>query len=354
VKKEKINKLLPRYFTGECSLLEKRKIENWINANDKNKNEFSEQKGIWERLTTREINWNIESSWQKFALEHNIDIEKKQTANVSIIEIKPFRKSASLYLGYIIRTAAVLLIMLGGYFILQQTGIFNSKTKTEIAWNQKTTLMGEKFMLTLSEGTKVTLNADSKFKYPIRFNNNSREVFLEGEAYFEVEHDSSKPFIVHSGKISTTVLGTKFNVSAFPEEKRITVSLVEGKVKVSKEKENDVEEIVELKPKQQLVFNKEKEISTFDEFDLQKATGWKDNIFKFDEEPLGKVLIKLERAYGIKFELANKSFADYTITARFENSSIWTISEVIKKLTGLRYKTIKENNETKKIIFYKK
>ena len=177
---------------------------------------------------------------------------------------------------------------------------------------------------------------------------------MEGEAYFEVTHDVIKPFIVHSGNISTTDLGTKFDVSAFPNEETIIVSLEEGKVEVSTNKSGTQKEDIILSPSQQLIYNKEKAISKIEQFDLEKTIGWKDNILVFDNEPLSKVLIPLERYFGVKFEIADQSLANRTIKANFKNNSFWTVTEVLKKATGLTYKTIQENNELKKIIFYEK
>jgi ferric-dicitrate binding protein FerR (iron transport regulator) len=221
-----------------------------------------------------------------------------------------------------------------------------------IAWNEKRTAMGEKIIVTLLDGTKITLDADSRLKYPVHFGEASREVSLEGEAYFEVTHDAHKPFVVHTANISTTDLGTKFNINAFPDEENIIISLEEGKVKVSTSETGAKKEDVVLAPTQQLIYNKEKETNNVEQFDLQKAIGWKDNILIFENEPLSKVLISLERSFGVKFELANQSFAHSIIKANFKNESLWTVIKVIEKATGLKYTAIKENNELKKIVFY--
>ncbi|RPI05002.1 MAG: DUF4974 domain-containing protein [Ignavibacteriae bacterium] len=223
-----------------------------------------------------------------------------------------------------------------------------------ITWIEKSTVMGEKSILTLLDGTKITLNADSKLKYPARFGEELREVSLEGEAYFEVTHDAGKPFVVHTGDIATTDLGTKFNVSAFPREQTITISLEEGKIEVSAKNSNRKKNEMILSPAQQLVYNKEKETSTVGAFDPEKVIGWKDNILVFENEPLSEVLEPLERYFGVKFEIADRSLAGRTIKANFKNESFWTVVKVIEKATGLTYKTSKENNELKKIVFCEK
>jgi transmembrane sensor len=255
---------------------------------------------------------------------------------------------------YLLKVAAsIIFFMLIATAVLYYGNLFK-KPKAEIAWNEKETVLGQKYILELGDHSIVTLNAQSKIKYPTVFGKDSRDIYLEGEAFFNVSHDSTKPFIVHAGNISTTVLGTRFNVNAFSAEKNIEVSLVEGSVKISKVKNESLEDIVILSPKQQIVFNKQAEVGKVEQFDIQETTGWKDNILIFKKELFSSVLVKLERQYGVKFELMDKSLGSKKITANFQNASLWTVTEALKKLTGLQYKTIKENNETKKIIFYKK
>ncbi len=222
------------------------------------------------------------------------------------------------------------------------------------SWNEKVTAMGEKSIITFLDGTRITLNAGSTLKYPAKFGEDSREVYLEGEAFFEVIHDSSKPFIVHTGDISTFDIGTKFNINAFYDEENIAVSLIEGKIEVSANLPISKKGNIILTPSQQLIYNKEQEASKVGPFNSKKTIGWKDNLLVFDNEPLSKVLIHLERYYGVKFELADSSFAGRKIKANFNNDSFWTVADVIKKATGLAYRAVKENDELKKIIFYKR
>ncbi|OGU65409.1 MAG: hypothetical protein A2499_04075 [Stygiobacter sp. RIFOXYC12_FULL_38_8] len=254
----------------------------------------------------------------------------------------------------ILRIAATVLIMVsvaGGYLYYTH---FSKAKVDETIWQEKTTALGEKAIIMLLDGSIVTLNADSKFRYPQHFEGRQREVFLEGEAFFEVSKDSAKPFIVHSNNLATTVLGTKFNIKAFAGDENIEVSLVEGKVKVSNVNAVGNEDIIILKPNQQFVYYKEAAISSVEVFEPQKETGWIENNLKYDDEPLSKIFVELERTYGVKFVLADKSAGNKKLTVNFKNDSFRTVSEVIKKLTGLNYKTTKENNRITKITFYKK
>lgn len=344
---ERFLELTTKFLSREITEPEKNELSIILQI-EQYKQQFETMVRNWESRNRNYLKFDLKDGLEKFTqrlAERNNSFYwgDKVKAKKSFLFNPVFLKAAA---------SIVFMIMIAGG-ALYLGGFFNSQS-VETVWEEKTTVAGQKFILELSDHSVITLNSESKIKYPASFGKDSRDIYLEGEAYFNVSHNKTKPFIVHTGNISTTVLGTQFNVNAFPDENKIFVSLVEGEVKVSKEKDGTVEGLVVLKPRQQLQYNKESEISSFEEFDEQKAVGWKDNILIFSNEPLENVLAKLQRAYGVNFLLENKSYGKIKITTRFENSSLWTISEVIKKLTGLNYRTIKENNETKKIVFYKK
>lgn len=327
---QKFSYLVKKYKKGECSPQEKEMLESYLESFQSN-NEWIEDEMGDKEITERKI---------YSAIIRNIKKERKNYLN------KTFSSPA------LLKRAAIIifsLILVSG--ILYESGIFEQKADS-IVWNEKVTLPGEKSQITLPDGSKVTLNADSKLRYPNQFDDKSRKVYLEGEGYFVVRHNINLPFIVCTGNLTTTVLGTKFNVSAYPEKKTIAVSLLEGKVKVSRDEKGKVSEIVVLKPKEQILYNKEKNVSLFKTFDSLETIGWKDNIYKFENEPLGEVLSHLERALGVKFKLDKQSVLAQKITVKFEKNSLRTVVEVIKSLTGLNYKIVKGNNDKKEVLFF--
>lgn len=155
---------------------------------------------------------------------------------------------------------------------------------------------GGEYMLTLSDGTKIWLNADSELRYPVIFRKGRREVTVVGEAYLEVAHDPQAPFIVRTAMGSVEVLGTRFNVQAYREEQSLVATLVEGSVVCHQER--GLEAVV-LKPGQQV---------TIDENGMGKVryvkselyTGWKDGMFIFENERLEDILKQLARWYDIR------------------------------------------------------
>lgn len=347
MKDERFYELTTKFLSREISEIEKNELSIILQVEQYNR-EFEAALNNWNNLKreTNEFDVNL-------GLE-NLTNGLKSNDNLFDWRDAPVGKNRAFFTPYLLKIAATLLIMLsvaGGYYFLS---IRSASDKNNIQWNEKTTALGEKAIINLLDGSTITLNADTKLKYPTHFSGKTREVFIIGEAYFEIKRDTSHPFIVHSGQIATTVLGTIFNVSAFPSEKNIIVSLIEGSIKVSKESPEAVEGIALLQPKQQLFYNKDESISSFHNFESQEVIGWKDNVLIFKKEVFSNVLIKLERVYGIKFEVTDKSFNNRKITANFQNESFWTVSETIKKLTGLNYKAAKENNRITKIVFYKK
>jgi transmembrane sensor len=334
-------RLIVNFLTGEAAGEDRSRVEEWIKNNQGLQSELEIMRGFLKVKGKQELNVNKEKAWNDI----NSVIDKPQTPKRTF-NIYPALKHA-------VKIAAVILILAGGYFGIKQF-VFNSEPiKPATVLTEKVTQLGEKLHITLNDNSRIILNAGSKLKYENNFSGRTREVYLEGEAYFEIEHDTARPFIVHTKNISTTVLGTKFNVSSFAQDRSISISLVTGKVKVSKEETGKPVELVMLEPEQQLIYDKQTELSRVGNFDEQSVTGWKDNNLKFKKVNLADVLIKLERVYGIKFELSDKSYEKFKITGNFHDEPYSVICESLKKLTGLKYKFIKEENIIKKVVFYK-
>jgi transmembrane sensor len=245
------------------------------------------------------------------------------------------------------------------FFIILSSAFFYSTNvwradKTEFVWNERATRLGEKIEIVLTDGSKIMLNAGSKIKFPQKFvEGKQREIILEGEAFFDVVHKNEQAFIVHSGDIITRDIGTKFNVKAFENDKNVTISLIEGKVEVSvpgnAQKPNDKKYLL---PLQQLNYNRAANSLIIQNCDQQEAIGWMNNLLVFRKEPLEQVALRLERNFGVKFEFSNSHISEKELTANFRNEPFLTVAEAIKKVTGLNYKTVKENNHTVKIIFF--
>lgn len=173
--------------------------------------------------------------------------------------------------------------------------------------NMISTAYGQTYRVKLADGTSVWLNAGSSLKFPLVFGKDERKVYLEGEGYFEVAKNDKAPFKVVSGRQTVEVLGTHFNISAYSNEEQFKTTLLEGKVKVS-EAENSAILVVG----QQARVNKNKAGVTISEVDLDEVIAWKDGYFRFREEEIGSIMLKLSRWYDV-----NVSFAGRVSTEKF-------------------------------------
>ncbi|MGD8778072.1 MAG: FecR domain-containing protein [Ignavibacteria bacterium] len=341
---ERLLELITVYLAKEITGGEKIELSNLL-RDEKNKRIFDSTIAKWNSASRENIEFDSESGLNQ------LTGKLKVLDNTFSWKNRKVHNRAFEYRRNLLKIAAVLIVLLGGLSIY--FNVFYNGNGTTINWNEKITAPGEKSVFRYADGTVITLNAGSKLKYPDTYGEKIREVFLEGEAYFEVAHNPSKPFIVHAGSITTTVLGTKFDVNAFPGDNEIKVSLLEGSVKVLDKNGSGNQSEIFLKPEQQFVHSNSSRSNYVRNFDLQEEVGWKDNILKFNNEQLTTVFKKLSRAYGVEFILSDTTFATRNLTANFKNASFWTVVTVIKKLSGLEYKTENKNEEVYKIIFYK-
>lgn len=189
----------------------------------------------------------------------------------------------------------------------------------QMEYNILKTERGGEWNVTLEDGTRVYLNSSSTLKYPVSFAGESRQVFLEGEAYFEVTHNPNKPFIVKTNDMNILVRGTSFNINAYPDYKIVRTTLVNGKIDV--ECSGNTHTIL---PGQQIVFEKETRSVKIQEVDTELYTSWKNGFYKFNETRLEDILAMLSLWYDVDVIYADESVKDLCFTssgkmARYDN-----------------------------------
>ena len=162
---------------------------------------------------------------------------------------------------------------------------------------------GKQYDMMLEDGTRVWLNSDSRVRFPSVFGNGERRVEIEGEVYFQVRADAARPFVVEAGGQEVTVLGTEFNVAAYPEDALILTTLVSGKVSVANG--HGMETI--LRPNEQAEFDRTSKGISVREVNAPDVAAWKDGFFAFDENTLEQVLQKLSRWYNIEVSFRDES-----------------------------------------------
>ena len=215
----------------------------------------------------------------------------------------------------------------------------------EVKMNEVIIPYGKKSSLVLDDGTKVWLCAGSRLAFPTIFTGKKREVYLEGEAYFEVTHIPNQPFLVNAREVSLKVLGTSFYLSAYPTDKEIVIVLVKGSVMLSENSSLGLSrnEVI-LEPGQKASFTRSnKIIDVKQEADIEFYIAWTEGWFLFSKESLFTVFNKLERYYNVKF-IYDKSFpSDDLISGKLDLKD--SISDVLSTLSGLSKISYRIENE---------
>jgi len=281
---------------------------------------------------------------QKDTIWQNIKVQQQQekvSGKVRSIGSSQSMKSSRSFAWYFYRAAAVVLILVTSWIL------FNEQQQPEapisqVQWIEKENPPGQRSRIYLSDGTVVYLNANSKISYQEEFEPDQKIVHLSGEAFFQVAKDSLRPFTVLSGELSITALGTQFNVAAFPGEDVVKVNLLEGKVEV---RDQMNQQRLILDEKQAVHYKKELLELEKVAFNYAEAIAWKDGILYFQKTNLPEVVSQLERWYGVKITIYGSPAEPKVISGRFENESLENVLQSISFPGGFNFEIDGKNVE---------
>lgn len=220
----------------------------------------------------------------------------------------------------------------------------NSSDPEKLVYNTIKIPYGKKFRLQLSDGTFVHLNSGTTLKYPVKFiAGENRQVFLDGEAFFDVAKDKKHPFIVNADELNVRVLGTHFNVSNYPEDAATDVVLVEGSVGMYESKEEfDAAKNTILQPGFKGSFNKENAKISTKAVITDIYTSWINGGLTFRNMTFKNIITKLERRYNVTIVNKNEKLANEKFNASFKEESIENVMSYFNEIHGINY-TIKNN-----------
>ncbi|OXE99052.1 FecR family protein [Flavobacterium araucananum] len=360
--------IIYKYLSNEASEQEVLILFEWIAASDENKKQFIA----------------LKKTWALAALTTNISSD-----SVSVISIRP-KKKAYQYLKY----AAVFLVLLGlgklafdwsqktksaskeivlegadgrsefitknnkGTLVLNENKsliarkfpnqiiYFGKVQDQKVVYNTLKVPYGKTFKLILSDGTVVSLNSGTTLRYPEQFGiNGKRNVYLTGEAFFEVAKDKQHPFIVNANEVDIEVLGTKFNISAYPENPTVNSTLVEGSIQMY-EVVNQ-QNLVLLTPNQMATWNNNSKKITTKAVDPSFYAAWTKGELAFKDTPFSTIAKIIQRTYDVEIINENAVLAkqSFTGTIKIRESSVENILELLKRDTPFSY-SIKENTIT--------
>ena len=336
------------YCTGRINAEEAGKLREWIDKASENRELFEQylktvkinrlvdgadwldEERAWQELAGKIRRGRIKSFYRRLSLGAAVVIifiglgmafwqrNKLTLHEVQLIQILPGSTKATLILANgsqidltrgdlkeVITTEA--LIENDSLLGLQYNHI-KLRDEQPVFHTVKVPVAGE-YHFTLSDGTKVWMNSDSELRFPVNFTSNRREIFIKGEAYFEVEPDRERPFIVHANQVSIQVLGTKFNVSAYGESQQVLTTLVQGGVNV---KYAGLQ--TELQPGFQAVTDIKAGTMDRREVEVGMYTSWTKGIFEYENMPLSDIAVQLSRWYDVRIIFSAPEFANRRFT----------------------------------------
>ena len=271
--------ILYRFFEGTTTIEEEESVRNWIESSDDNYADFLRERKIYDALLL---------------------------STPSKISRQSFHQHLTPWILSTVASIALLVIATGLFFYAE-----SSKSQQ---YNTIIVPPGQRINLILADNTNVWLNANTTFRYPSKFARKNREVFLDGEAWFDVSKNKKKPFIVKTEQGEVRVTGTTFNLEAYSEYKNFVTSLFEGSVDIY---QNNAK-LATLKPNQKgMLQNDRYFISTIDNTDKYL---WRDGLIAFDNMKLEDILFELEKYFDIQIEINTKKLPQHRYTGKFRQA----------------------------------
>ena len=328
---KEIERLAERLLNGTATEEERRLLNTWYES----KNDDSV---IVPALFEGEKKSTEEKIWSKLNSMLEEDVTKHTT--------KPSWQRNGV--AHYISIAALILVVLSLSFVIYMNSIQFEVTEEPLTLVEKSTKSGEKREIQLPDGTRVYLNSESSLIFPDHFTGNSRTVMLKGEAFFDVVKDEKRPFTVTSQNLLITVLGTSFNVMAYPEEDEKQVWVNTGTVRVENNKNGESEmEInsVLLVPNEGVVYNTKTTSFEKREMNIDDKIAWKDGWLIFEKTELQEVIGSLERWYGVEIEIYNEELKKKKVTLKQQDESLESVMKVLGFLAGFEF-SIKDKHVT--------
>jgi len=331
------NEVILRYLEGKETLDDHQKVVNWFKDSD-----------------NLQLDRFIHKNWESYdapytAKDLNFILQKVQS-RIYLSEKMQKKTVWSIYR----QIAAVLLLpvlFLSSYLLLSHWG----NTPASGSWAEIHSPLGARTQFKLPDGTTGWLNSGSSIQYPVNFS--KREVKISGEIYFDVAHKNDEEFVVKTPAVDVVVLGTKFDVSAYPDDNFLEVVLEEGKVKLNA---NDGLFSEILSPNEKFVLDFTQKRGAITKVNSSVRSSWKDGKLVFRDEPLSLVLKRMERWYNVQFVVEDKELNNYIYKATFEDETLDEVLKLLAVTSPIKYEIRDRKPDkngsysTKKIIIRKK
>ena len=304
--------ILYKFFEGNASFEEEAAVKQWMEESAENRLAFLKERKLFDAMLLLGNEEIIKNGKKRFSI------------NLSSLRTE------------LIKIAAVVAITLGGSYFYYQSSL----EKELMAMQTITVPAGQRINITLVDGTNVWLNARTSLSYPVKFGKNNRQVVLDGEAYFDVTKDKSKPFIVQTNNYNVEVLGTQFDVNAYSETGEFETTLMSGSVKVASA--SDSTQKITLKPNNKVYLQDGKlHVTAVDDYNPYR---WKEGLICFKNETFTSIMKDFEKYYGLTIQVKNKNVFKYVYTGKFrQTDGIDYALRVLQKDIKFTYQRDDEN-----------
>lgn len=349
---EKMTEIIVRVLKGEASPSDKQSLIAWLNEDQDNKENFKKLESVWNAISIidKSGEFDHEKAFMKFRQEVELKLRASKKARL-------FRIS-----DYIIRIAAVAVIVLGiGYLIF--SGSRESVTPV-VAKCEIISPRGSKTQVILPDKSVVWLNSESKLEYNNEYGIEEREVFLEGEGYFEVQTNPDQVFVVNTAGLRIKALGTTFNVKSYPSENTVETTLIEGKVDLENITSGKPKTLATLEPNQKVTYFKVteetdkperetgitreesdaatvKDVSPLlanEKVDVSLVTSWTNNMIFFDHETFQDLAVRLERRFGVNIYFIDDGIKNLEFTGKFSDIIIEQVLAALQFASPFYYR----------------
>jgi ferric-dicitrate binding protein FerR (iron transport regulator) len=343
--------LLTRYVAGRCSADETREVEAWIRADPSRKQLVAQLRRIWDAsedapAETSDFQFDMDAEWQDMqdrmramdapASNRASRAPSREDRPRSRAERRSSRRTRLKWGG---RAIAALLLFIGGVWLFQFHWAPPQPSDTQTAYREVVTEPGERSRIQLADGSSVMLNVDSKLRLPRAFAKKKRIVKLTGEAFFEVETNPDRPFIVKTDNASVRVHGTSFNVRGYPEEKQVQVAVTEGGVSIhSQQSQTANDQSVTLQSGEIGWLSPADSTITTQMVDVTPYIGWTEGRLVFENTPLSEVAVRLERWYNMEITTRDPALDSLRLTANLKSQSVRNVLDVISASLNIQYR----------------
>jgi len=327
------DELLARYLAGECSAPEKEEIRQWLAVDTENRYTADFLQAVWDTPPIQTPPSDVAELWREVASRTGISAEGERVDETS----RRFFALPHFSRVRVLKYAAVLLLVMLLALIVNFVGIpFITAPAPAPEWQTAAVGNGDTLALTLDDGTRVTLDAGSRLRYPAVFKGLERRVFLNGEGFFRVAPNKEKPFTVHAGHAVITVVGTEFNVTAWQGTREIRVAVKTGKV--SLHKIDDAARAVVIAGGESSVLPANGSPTTPRPVDVAGLLGWMNRDMVFQNVPLREILERLERWHDIRFLPDDDIALSDHLTLHVRSGPLQDTLELIAALMDVDYK----------------